>query len=54
MSGLKFSWHCMLGNAESPELLSVGALFLQFANHKEVATRYYIEFVKVSTGKNME
>jgi hypothetical protein len=39
------SWHCMLGNATSPNWLFSDALFLQFLGNRKDAIECYIEFL---------
>jgi putative transposase len=47
------SWHCMLGNVESPVWLSTDTLLVQFAKNRQDAIRRYIEFVKSGVGKTV-
>ncbi|MEJ6122035.1 transposase [Vibrio sp. 2-Bac 85] len=47
------SWHCMLGNVDSPEWLSTDALLKLFANNRRDAIRAYIVFVKDGVGKSV-
>jgi putative transposase len=47
------SWHCMLGNVESPVWLSTDTLLVQFANNRQDAIQCYIEFVKSGVGKTV-
>ncbi len=47
------SWHCMLGNMESPAWLSTDALLLMFAKNRQDAIQCYVEFVKSGVGKRV-
>jgi hypothetical protein len=47
------SWHCMLGNAESPVWLSAGTLLVPFAKNRQDAIQCYIDFVKLGVGKTV-
>jgi putative transposase len=47
------SWHCMLGNAESPVWLSTDTLLVQFAKNRQDAIQSYIDFVKSVIGKTV-
>jgi putative transposase len=47
------SWHCMLGNVESPLWLSTDTLLVQFAKNRQDAIQSYIDFVKSGIGKTV-
>jgi putative transposase len=47
------SWHCMLGNVESPVWLSTDTLLIQFAKNRQDAIQSYIDFVKSGIGKTV-
>ena len=47
------SWHCMLGNVESPVWLSTDTLLIQFAKNRQDAIQCYIDFVKLGVGKTV-
>jgi hypothetical protein len=47
------SWHCMLGNVESPVWLSTDTLLVQFSKNRQDATQCYIDFVKSGVGKTV-
>jgi putative transposase len=47
------SWHCMLGNVESPAWLSTDTLLVQFAKNRQDAIQSYIDFVKSGIGKTV-
>jgi putative transposase len=47
------SWHCMLGNVESPVWLSTDTLLVQFAKNRQDAIQSYIDFVKSVIGKTV-
>ncbi|WP_297823809.1 addiction module toxin RelE [uncultured Paraglaciecola sp.] len=47
------SWHCMLGNVESPVWLSTDILLVQFAKNRQDAIQCYIDFVKSGVGKTI-
>jgi putative transposase len=42
------SWHCMMGNVDSPAWLFTDALLLMFSNNRLNAIQSYIAFVKNS------
>ena len=47
------SWHCMLGNVESPVWLSTDTLLVPFAKNRQDAIQCYIDFVKSGVGKTV-
>ncbi|MFB1034895.1 MAG: hypothetical protein QMC38_06070 [Sinobacterium sp.] len=47
------SWHCMLGNVESPVWLSTDTLPVQFAKNRQDAIQCYIDFVEVAVSETV-
>ena len=47
------SWHCMLGNVESPVWLSTDTLPVQFAKNRQDAIQCYIDFFEVAVSETV-
>jgi putative transposase len=47
------SWHCMLGNVESPVWMSTDPLLIQLAKNRQDAIQSYIDFVNLGVGKTV-
>ena len=47
------SWHCKLGNVESPVWMSTDILLIQFDKNRQDAIQSYIDFVKLGVGNTV-